>query len=115
MADDCIFCKIVKGEIPSKKVFEDDEVLAFHDINPTAPIHILVIPKQHITSTASLTADHAALTGRVILAAAQVAREQGIEENGYRLLTNTNKDGGQVVFHMHWHLVGGRKMTWPPG
>src|SRR5450432_2988982 len=113
--DDCIFCKIVAGEIPSKIAYQDDEVFAFHDINPAAPTHIVVVPRQHIANSAALDASHALLAGRLIVAAAQIAREQNLVGSGYRIVTNTGKDGGQTVGHLHFHLLGGRAMTWPPG
>lgn len=106
----CIFCKIIEGKIPSKKLFEDDEFLAFHDINPWAPIHFLVIPKKHIVSMAHLTADDAAMMGRMMLLIPRLALEAGCEpypEGGYRIVTNTGKNGGQEVHHMHWHVMGG--------
>jgi histidine triad (HIT) family protein len=115
MADDCIFCKIAEGAIPAKVAFQNDELLAFHDINPAAPTHILIIPRQHIGSTAELNEQTSLLVGRMVLAAAQLAREQNIETSGYRVVTNTGSDGGQSVNHLHLHLLGGRQMTWPPG
>lgn len=111
--ENCLFCKIVKGEIPSNKVFEDEHVFAFYDINPQAPVHILVIPKTHVTSVAAVTDPQ--LVGRVMVKAAEIAREQGLEEKGYRLVTNHGPDAGQTVFHLHVHLLGGRSMGWPPG
>lgn len=111
---DCIFCKIVAGGIPAKKVFEDDEVLAFHDIDPKAPKHILVIPKKHIASLAHAQPEDAALMGRLLLAVAEIAREQGLDK-GYRLVISTGAEGGQTVDHLHLHLLGGRQMHWPPG
>ena len=111
---DCIFCKIVAGSIPSKKVFEDDQVFAFHDIDPKAPKHILVIPKKHIASLAEAKPEDAALMGRLLLAVAEIAREQGLGE-GYRVVISTGPEGGQTVDHLHLHLLGGRQMHWPPG
>jgi len=111
---DCLFCKIVSGAIPAKRVYEDDHVLAFPDINPQAPEHILVIPKKHIASLAHATPEDAAMLGHLIWAAGEVAREQNLA-NGYRLVINTGPDGGQTVDHLHVHLLGGRHMTWPPG
>ena len=113
--DDCLFCKMVSGEITPDSVYEDDHVLAFRDINPQAPVHILVIPKRHVSTLDDLQADDAELIGRLHLAAAQIARDQGIAEPGYRTLINCNEQGGQVVFHIHLHLLGGRRMGWPPG
>lgn len=115
MTADCIFCKIVAGTIPSKKAFENDEVYAFHDINPAAPTHILVIPRQHIASVAQITEQSAPLIGRLMAAVAQIARDQGIEPDGYRVVANTGKNAGQAVDHLHFHILGGRPMTWPPG
>src|SRR4051812_36361961 len=109
----CLFCRIVAGEIPAKKVAETDECLAFRDNDPKAPTHVLVIPKRHVRSLA--TADDAALLGRVLLLAAEVARSEGVEEEGYRTVLNTNAGSGQTVWHLHAHVLGGRRMTWPPG
>jgi histidine triad (HIT) family protein len=106
-------CKIVRGEIPSNKVYEDDQVFAFRDITPQAPTHILVIPKQHIASVAEAT--DAGLIGSVVLSATDIARSEGLEESGYRLVCNHGKDGGQTVSHIHVHLLGGRPLGWPPG
>jgi len=108
---DCIFCKIVEGSIPSRKVYEDDEVLAFHDIQPQAPVHLLVIPKKHITSLAAASQEDAQLLGRVMLACQRVAKEAGIEDSGYRVVTNIGADAGQVVFHIHLHVLGGAKLA----
>jgi len=110
---DCIFCKIVSGQIPSQRVYEDDQVLAIRDINPQAPVHVLILPKQHIVSVMELTDSR--LLGRMTVAAAQVAKREGIAERGFRLVTNTGPDGGQAVPHLHFHLLGGRQMGWPPG
>ena len=112
---DCLFCKIVAGSIPSKTAFQNDELIAFHDINPAAPTHILIVPRQHILNTTELTESNAPLIGRLILAAAKIAHEQGLDSKGYRIVTNTGPDGGQSVSHLHLHLLGGRKMSWPPG
>jgi histidine triad (HIT) family protein len=111
---DCIFCKIAAGVIPSKKVWEDDAVYAFHDIEPKAPTHILVIPKKHVASLEHAEADDAALLGRLLLAAAAIAREHGLGK-GYRVVISTGPEGGQTVDHLHLHLLGGRQMHWPPG
>jgi histidine triad (HIT) family protein len=111
---DCIFCKIVSGQIPSKKVMEDGEVFAFHDIDPKAPVHILLIPKKHVTSMAHADAGDEALLGRLLLAAAEAARTQGLDK-GYRVAISTGPEGGQTVDHLHVHLLGGRQMHWPPG
>ena len=110
-----IFQKIIDGEIPASKVYEDDEVLAFHDIQPQAPVHILVIPKKPIISAATAQPEDEALMGKLMLAAAQVARQEGLEEDGYRLVTNVGREGGQSVYHLHVHVLGGRQMVWPPG
>ena len=112
---DCIFCKIVAGEIPADKIYEDDRVLAFRDIDPQAPTHVLIIPKRHIPTLNDLPEADADLVGQLYLAATRVARDLGIAEGGYRTLINCNKEGGQDVFHIHLHLMGGRRMTWPPG
>ncbi len=112
---DCLFCKIAAGEIPSEFVYEDDELVAFLDINHQAPHHILIIPRRHIETVLDLTDDDAGLIGRMILAAGKIARELGLSERGYRLLFNCKQDGGQEVYHIHLHLLGGRRMTWPPG
>jgi histidine triad (HIT) family protein len=111
---DCIFCKIVKGEIPSKKVHEDEFSLAFHDIEPKAPTHILVIPKKHVASLAEARPADEALLGRLLLTAAEIAREQQLGR-GYRVVISTGPEGGQTVDHLHLHLIGGRQMNWPPG
>jgi histidine triad (HIT) family protein len=111
---DCIFCKIVAGEIPSKKAYEDDQVFAFHDIDPKAPKHILVIPKKHLTSLAHAQAGDEALLGHILTTAAAIAGEQGLGK-GYRVVISTGPEGGQTVDHLHLHLLGGRPMHWPPG
>ena len=113
MADDCLFCRIVRKEIPAKLVAEDEHSLAFRDINPQAPVHVLVIPKEHVASL-DQTRD-AALLGRLSLMAAEIARTEGISRDGYRTVMNTNSAAGQTVFHVHLHLLGGRAMHWPPG
>lgn len=115
MSDDCIFCKIVRGEIPAERLMENDHVVVFKDIQPAAPIHYLVIPKEHIATMDAATPGHAELMGQICLAAAQAARLLEIAEPGYRLVANTNRDGGQVVYHIHFHLLGGREFRWPPG
>ncbi|WP_068774373.1 histidine triad nucleotide-binding protein [Paenibacillus sp. FJAT-26967] len=107
---DCLFCKIIDGQIPSKKVYEDDEVLAFHDISPAAPVHILVIPKKHIASMKDASGEDWALIGSIHKAAQHIAREQGIEESGYRLINNCGPDSGQLVYHIHYHLLGGKNL-----
>jgi histidine triad (HIT) family protein len=113
--EDCVFCKIVGGEIPAKKVYEDDDVLAFEDITPQAPVHTLVIPKKHVATLNDISPGDADLMGKIMLAAIKVAKDKGLGENGYRLVTNCLEDGGQAVFHIHTHVLGGRSMNWPPG
>ena len=113
--DNCIFCKIIRGEMPSNKVYEDDLILAFHDIEPQAPNHIIIIPKEHITSANELKANHAELVGKIFLAAAKIAYEQGFSDAGYRIVNNCGEDGGQTVEHLHFHLLAGRSLQWPPG
>ncbi len=111
----CLFCKIVVGQIPSDKVHEDEFVLAFNDINPVAPVHQLIVPKQHIASAADLTEADGELLGRLFAVAASLAAGAGLPDSGYRVVTNVGVDGGQSVDHLHFHLLGGRAMTWPPG
>jgi len=113
--ENCIFCKIIRGEIPSNKVYEDDLILAFHDIEPQAPNHIIIIPKEHIASANELKSNHAELVGRIFLAAAKIAYEQGFSDAGYRIVNNCGEDGGQTVEHLHFHLLAGRSLQWPPG
>lgn len=112
---DCVFCKIVAGGIPAKVVFEDEAVLAFEDLNPQAPVHVLLIPKKHIATLNDLTAEDAPVIGRLARTASQIAQERGFAENGYRTVVNCNEYGGQSVYHIHMHLLGGRVMSWPPG
>jgi histidine triad (HIT) family protein len=111
---DCLFCKIASGAIPAKRLYEDDHILAFPDINPQAPVHILLVPKKHLASLARAKPEDTAMLGLLVAAAAELAREQNLA-NGYRLVINTGSDGGQTVEHLHVHLLGGRHMTWPPG
>jgi histidine triad (HIT) family protein len=106
MSDDCIFCKIARGEIPCRKVYEDDDLLAFHDINPVAPVHFMMVPKLHLASLMEAEERHAALLGRMLLLAPKLAKEQGLD-NGFRTVINTGKAGGQEVFHLHIHIIGG--------
>lgn len=113
MADECLFCRIIKGSIPADKVYEDETVLAFRDIQPQAPTHILVIPKTHVSSVAT-TKDPGVL-GNVMRTAAKIAEQANLTETGYRLVTNHGNNGGQTVPHLHIHLLGGRQLTWPPG
>jgi histidine triad (HIT) family protein len=112
---DCLFCRIVRGEIPSDKVYEDDLVLAFRDIAPRSPTHILVIPRQHIASAADLTDADGPMLGGLFAAIARIARDEGIADAGYRLVSNVGRWGGQTVDHLHVHLMGGRAFEWPPG
>ena len=112
---DCLFCKMVSREIEPDVVYEDDDVLAFRDINPQAPVHVLIVPKRHISTLNDLESADAELIGRLYLAAARIAEREGIAEAGYRTVFNCNEEGGQVVFHLHLHLLGGRSMGWPPG
>ena len=112
---DCLFCKMVSGEITPDTVYEDDDVLAFRDISPQAPTHVLVIPKQHVSTLNHLDSANAELIGKMMLAAVEVAEKEGFAEQGYRTVMNCNADGGQTVFHIHLHLLGGRVMGWPPG
>ncbi|AND68003.1 HIT family hydrolase [Dyella thiooxydans] len=112
---DTIFGKIIKREIPADIVYEDDEVLAFRDLNPQAPVHVLFIPKRAIATLNDATPDDAALLGKMLLAAANYAKQQGFAEDGYRTVVNCNTHGGQTVYHLHVHLLAGRRMTWPPG
>jgi len=112
---DCLFCKMASGAIPVKKVFEDDAIFAIEDINPQAPVHILVIPKEHLVNALDLSPENDQLIGRVYRAAAQLARERGVAEDGFRIVNNNNAGAGQSVFHIHFHLLAGRDLGWPPG
>jgi histidine triad (HIT) family protein len=112
---DCIFCKIAAGEIPSKKIFEDEELIAFHDASPQAPVHFLVIPKQHIRNIMELGTANISLMGRLIHKAQELAAELGCAEKGARFVINCKSDGGQTVDHLHIHVLGGRPLSWPPG
>lgn len=111
---DCLFCRIVRGQIPSKKLYEDDELLAFYDIDPQAPVHFLVIPKTHIDSLAGITPQNSALFGRALELIARLAREHGFDK-GFRVVSNTGEQAGQSVSHVHFHVLAGRDMAWPPG
>lgn len=111
----CIFCRIMSGEIPGKVVYEDETVYAFHDAHPVAPVHVLVIPRRHIPSLAELTPDDGPLLAALMQTCNRVARELGIAESGYRVVTNTGAGAGQSVFHLHFHVIGGRALRWPPG
>jgi len=112
---DCLFCKIVAGEIPSSKVYEDEVCYAFNDISPQAPTHILIVPREHIDSLDTASSVNQTTIGHVLLKAAEIAREKGFSDDGYRVVINTNADGGQTVFHLHAHLLGGRPFVFPPG
>lgn len=112
---DCIFCKIASGAIPAKIVHEDDQLIAFHDLQPQAPTHILVIPKRHFSTLNELTDDDAALVGQLVIAARAIARDAGFADDGFRVVMNCNEQGGQSVYHIHLHLLAGRQMHWPPG
>ncbi len=112
---DCLFCKMASGEFKPDIVFENDDVLAFSDINPQAPTHVLIIPKQHITSINHIEANDEALVGKLYTAAKLIATQEGFAQSGYRVVMNCGEDAGQTVFHIHLHLLGGRKLTWPPG
>jgi len=112
---DTIFGKIIRKEIPAQIVFENDDLIAFRDISPVAPTHVLVIPRKPIRSIAQANESDATLLGKLMLAAAEIARREGLDQSGYRIVTNIGNDGGQTVFHLHLHLLGGRKMEWPPG
>ena len=110
----CLFCKIIEGQIPSTPLFQDELGYAFADINPKAPVHVLIVPRRHIASLDDATLDDRALLGHLLWAAAEIARKKGLA-NGYRIVVNTGEDGGQTVDHLHLHLLGGRPLTWPPG
>ena len=112
---DCLFCQIVEGKIPAKKVYEDDDVVAFDDIQPQAPVHVLVIPKKHVATLNDLAPEHDALAGEMIRRGAAIAASRGYGASGFRTVFNCNADAGQAVFHIHLHVLGGRKLAWPPG
>ena len=112
---DCLFCRVANGELPTEIIYENDELLAFRDINPQAPTHVLVIPKRHMDSINHATPDDAELLGRMVLAAKEIATQEGLHDAGYRLVFNINNHGGQTVYHIHLHVLGGRQMIWPPG
>jgi histidine triad (HIT) family protein len=113
MSDNCLFCKILKGEIPADKLYEDDDILAFRDIAPQAPVHFLVIPKKHISGPSGITTEDELLIGRAVRLAGEIARQEGLEH--YRVVLNNGAEAGQTVFHIHIHILGGRGMSWPPG
>jgi histidine triad (HIT) family protein len=115
MVDDCIFCKIADGRIPSTLVYEDEICVAFNDLEPQAPTHILIIPRKHLDSLDATSASNAATVGHLLTSAAAIARERGFAQDGYRVVINTNSDGGQTVFHLHVHLLAGRQFVFPPG
>lgn len=112
---DCLFCGIVEGKIKGNIVYQDDSVVAFKDVNPKAPVHVLIIPRKHVVGVLDLTAEDGAVIGHIFAVAARLAREQGIADSGFRVVVNSGADAGQSVFHLHYHLLGGRRMTWPPG
>ena len=112
---DCLFCKIISGEIPSSKVYEDEFVYAFNDISPEAPVHVLIVPKEHISSANDINESNADVVAKIFLAAKKIAEEKGIAEGGYRIVNNCGENGGQTVKHLHFHLLGGRSLAWPPG
>ena len=112
---ECIFCKIVAGEIPANVVLKNDQVTVFRDLNPQAPLHVLLVPNSHIANTEALEPDHDTAVGAVMRAAREVARQEGVADSGYRLVVNTGRDANNTVAHLHVHLLGGRAMTWPPG
>ena len=112
---DCLFCRIVNKEIPAQFVYEDEDVVAFDDRNPQAPVHVLVVPRRHVASLNELAAGDDALAGKLLRVAARIARDRGVAEPGWRAVVNVNREGGQLVFHLHLHCLGGRPMFWPPG
>ena len=111
----CLFCKIIKQEISATIVYEDDRIVAFEDVNPQAPVHVLVIPRKHISTSLEITDDDNELIGSMYQVASKIAKDRKVAENGFRLVMNCNRDAGQTVFHIHLHLIGGRPMNWPPG
>ncbi|MDR1696192.1 MAG: histidine triad nucleotide-binding protein [Endomicrobium sp.] len=115
MADNCLFCKIAGGEIPSQKVYEDEKVFAFRDINPQAPLHVVIIPKKHINSLREISGQDSGILGHIQFAAAEIAKQFPEAKNGFRVVNNCGQDAGQTVFHIHYHLLAGRTFGWPPG
>lgn len=115
VAADCLFCRIARKELPAKVLFENERILAFEDIRPKAPVHVLVIPKDHFASLNDAPDGAGDLLGEILLRAREIARERGIGESGYRIVLNTARDSGQEVFHIHFHILGGRRLAWPPG
>jgi histidine triad (HIT) family protein len=113
--NNCLFCRIIAGEIPATKVYEDDQSFAFRDINPQAPMHVLLIPKKHIASLNEVTQEERTVLGHLMWVAPQIAKQEGLSESGFRIVTNTGTDAGQTVWHIHLHVLGGRPMAWPPG
>ena len=111
----CLFCRIIAGEIPAKTVYEDEDLVAFEDIHPQAPMHVLIVPRAHVATVNDLTPEHDALAGAMIRRAAAIARERGLAERGFRTVFNCNAEAGQTVFHVHLHVLGGRALGWPPG
>jgi len=115
MAEECIFCKIASGEIPAEVVYEDDRIMAFNDVNPLAPVHVLIVPRRHIPTLNDLTKEDGDLIAHMLLTAGEVARKKGVDQSGYRVTFNVNPEGGQVIFHLHLHVMGGRKLGNPAG
>jgi histidine triad (HIT) family protein len=111
----CVFCRIAQGDIPAKVAYQDDQVIAFHDLDPKAPVHVLIIPKAHVANLAAAEREHGATLGHALVIARQLAEELGVAQSGYRVVINTNPDAGQSVDHLHIHLLGGRRLGWPPG
>ena len=112
---DCLFCRIIKGDIPARKVYEDDQVVVIEDIAPVAPLHLLILPRQHLVNALDVHQEHEGLIGHVFSVAAKLARERGVADAGFRIVNNNNADAGQSVFHIHFHLLAGRHLQWPPG
>jgi len=113
--DECIFCKIIKKQIPSDIVYEDDKVIGFKDISPEAPVHVVIVPKKHITDLNCLKKDESEIIGHIFMVAREIAKTLGVAEDGYRIVNNCGRQGGQTVGHLHFHLLGGRMLKWPPG
>jgi histidine triad (HIT) family protein len=113
--EDCLFCKIINKKIPSAIVFEDDKVIAFRDIDPQAPVHILIVPRKHVPTLMDLTDEDKEIIGYIYLVAKKLAQKEGVAKKGFRVVANCNADAGQAVFHIHFHLLGGRRLSWPPG
>lgn len=113
--NECLFCAIIIGDMAATRVYEDEQIVAVEDVNPQAPLHLLILPKKHIPSPAHIQEEDRELIGNIFLVAGKLAKERGIEASGYRVVVNCNRDAGQSIFHLHYHLLGGRKMGWPPG